>query len=195
MTRSRLIYLFISITILLGLSCKKDNIIRSKHTQSYFIGYPKLTDKLYVNTLMGKEGYTILKNQTDLYEKNYSNFKDLRSYRSANIKFEKQFLNGEKNYRIILYTLLNNTKTDSIEFFRHTAGFKYEPSNYTHISYLDLKNNKIWQLKYFSSPLDKSSYPISYEVSKIENGKIKSDHIYFLDESLDAEMDKRNLYY
>jgi hypothetical protein len=89
MTRSGFIYLFISITILLGLSCKKENIISSNRTQNYFFGDQKLADKLYVNTLMGKEAYAILKNQTDLYEKNYSNFKNLSSYRSANIKFEK----------------------------------------------------------------------------------------------------------
>jgi len=50
-------------------------------------------------------------------------------------------------------------------------------------------------LKYFSSPAAQSADPVSYEVSKIENGKIKPDHLYFLDESLDAEIDKRNLYY
>ena len=195
MNRSGFIYLFISFTILLGLSCEKQDLVPNRQTQKYFIGDQKLADKLYFKTFKNKGGYAILKNQAELYEKNYSNFKDLPSYGSANIKFEKQFLNGGKNYRIVLYTLLNNKKTDSIEFFRHTAGFKYEPSNYTHVSYLDLKNNKIWQLKYFSSPAAQSADPVSYEVSKIENGKIKPDHLYFLDESLDAEIDKRNLYY
>lgn len=195
MNRSVFIYLFISFLVLFGLSCKKESIISSHQTQNYFFGDQKIADKLNFKILKDKEGYIVLKNQTELYKKNYLNFKDLAGYKSANIKFKKQFLNGGKNYRIILYTLLNNKKTDSTEFFRHTTGFKYEPSNYTHVSYLDLKNNKIWQLKYFSSPAAKSAYPVSYEVSKIENGKIKSDHLYFLDESLDTEMDKRNLYY
>jgi hypothetical protein len=196
MIRSKFLLLLIGIIIMLGISCKKDNKnISDKNNKTYFTGDQKLADKSYFETLTAKEGYVILKKQNDLYEKNYSNFKSSGSLTSAYIRFEKQFLKDKKNYRIVLYTLMNDTKTDSIEFYRNTTGFKYEPSNYTHISYLDLKTNKIWQLKYFSSPADKSCNLISYQVSKIDNGKIKPDSLFYLDESLDAELEKRNLYY
>ncbi|WP_394773622.1 hypothetical protein [Flavobacterium sp.] len=105
-------------------------------------------------------------------------------------------MSKEKKYRIVLYTLIENEKKDSIEFYRNVDDLKYEPSNYTCLSYLDLKVKNIWQLKYFSSPVDKSVGYIIYEKKKImENGKIETDSLFYLDESLDVEMEKNKLYY
>ncbi|WP_456311784.1 hypothetical protein [Pseudomonas shirazensis] len=95
-----------------------------------------------------------------------------------------------------MYTFFDNKKKDSIEFYRNVDDLKYEPSHYTSLSYLDIKNKKIWQIKYFSSPVDKSVGYVVFERSKIkENGKIETDSLYYLDESLDVEMEKNKLYY
>jgi len=69
MNRSGFIYLFISFTILLGLSCEKQDLVPNRQTQKYFIGDQKLADKLYFKTFKNKGGYAILKNQAELYEK------------------------------------------------------------------------------------------------------------------------------
>lgn len=115
---------------------------------------------------------------------------------NIDFKFEKQLISGGKKYRIVLYTFFDNKKKDSIEFYRNVDDLKYEPSNFTSLSYLDLRDKKIWQIKYFSSPVNKSVGYVLYERSKIkENGKIESDSLYYLDESLDAEMEKNDLYF
>ncbi|KUJ60003.1 hypothetical protein AR687_20495 [Flavobacteriaceae bacterium CRH] len=171
-----------------------------KFQENVFSGDSTLGSERYFDNLTDDKGYLVLKKQNDLYQKKYSNFKNSKfpqiiSTDRAKLKFEKQFIN-ETKYRIVLYTFIDNRKKDSIEFYRNVEDLKYEPSHYTSLSYLDIKNKKIWKIKYFSSPVDKSVGYILYERSKIiENGKIETDSLYYLDESLDVEMEKNKLYY
>ncbi|MFH7015053.1 hypothetical protein [Flavobacterium sp. FlaQc-47] len=168
--------------------------------KNIFSGDSILAIKNYFDHLTENKGYLILKKQNESYQKHYANFINIDTPQShstqLNFKFEKQFLSNEKKYRIVLYTLIDNKKKDSIEFYRNVNDLKYEPSNYTCLSYLDFKNKKIWQIKYFSSPINKSVGYILYEKNKVmANGKIEKDSLYYLDESLDVEMEKNNLYY
>jgi len=172
-----------------------------KSDRNIFSGDSILAMKNYFEHLTDDDkGYLILKKQNESYQNHYANFinTDSLQFSSHNIQFklEKQFLSNEKNYRIVLYTLIDNKKRDSIEFYRNVNDLKYEPGSYTSLSYLDLKNKKIWQIKYFSSRVDKSVGYILYAKNKVmENGKIETDLLYYLDESLDVEMEKQNLYY
>lgn len=171
-----------------------------KLQENLFLGDSTLGSKRYFDDLTDDKGYLMLKKQDNLYKKIYLNFKNSKfpqiiSAEGAKLKFEKQFIN-ETKYRIVLYTFINDRKKDSIEFYRNVEDLKYEPSHYTSMSYLDSKNKKIWQIKYFSSSVDKSIGYVLYERSKImENGKIITDSLYYLDESLDVEMEKNNLYF
>lgn len=201
MLKNKLLIIF---TCFIVISCnrKKENTIKLDNNQStiLFFGDSILGTKNYFKNLTKEKGYTILKKQNDLYQKSYLNFEngDISQFNTENInfKFEKQFLNSEKKFRIVLYTFVDSKKKDSIEFYRNVDDLKYEPSNYTCLSYLDLKNKKIWQMKYFSSPVDKSVGYILYKKNKVmENGKIETDSLYYLDESLDVEMEKYKLYY
>jgi len=113
-----------------------------------------------------------------------SNFNKLK------FKLVKQSIN-KKEYRVVLYSLINNIKKDSIEFYRSkknaTANY-----NYTCLSYLGLKHNAVWQIKYFTP----YSEIISYKRIDIKvNGSLQSDTLYYLDESLDVEMSKYKLYF
>lgn len=172
-----------------------------KSDRNIFSGDSILAMKNYFEHLTDDDkGYLILKKQNESYQNHYANFinTDSLQFSSNNIQFklEKQFLSNEKNYRIVLYTLIDNKKRDSIEFYRNVNDLRYEPGSYTSLSYLDLKNKKIWQIKYFSSRVDKSVGYILYAKNKVmENGKIETDSLYYLDESLDVEMEKENLYY
>jgi len=172
-----------------------------KSDRNIFSGDSILAIKNYFEHLTDDDkGYLILKKQNESYQNHYANFinTDSLQFSSNNIQFklEKQFLSNEKNYRIVLYTLIDNKKRDSIEFYRNVNDLRYEPGSYTSLSYLDLKNKKIWQIKYFSSRVDKSVGYILYAKNKVmENGKIETDSLYYLDESLDVEMEKENLYY
>ncbi|KIC03677.1 hypothetical protein OA88_02700 [Flavobacterium sp. JRM] len=201
MLKNKLLIVF---TCFIVISCNrnKGNTIKLDNNQStiLFFGDSILGTKNYFKNLTKEKGYTILKKQNDLYQKSYLNFEngDISQFNTENInfKFEKQFLNSEKKFRIVLYTFVDSKKKDSIEFYRNVDDLKYEPSNYTCLSYLDLKNKKIWQMKYFSSPVDKSVGYILYKKNKVmENGKIETDSLYYLDESLDVEMEKYKLYY
>lgn len=170
-----------------------------KFQENVFSGDSTLGSKKYFDHLTDDKGYSILKKQNDLYQKEYLDFMNSKLPQiisnNTKLQFEKQFIN-ETKYRIVLYTFFDNKKKDSIEFYRNVDDLKYEPSHYTSLSYLDIKNKKIWQIKYFSSPVDKSIGYVLYERSKVmENGKIETDSIYYLDESLDVEMYKNKLYY
>jgi hypothetical protein len=165
------------------------------NTNNIFLGDSKISrgHEKYFRTLVQANGYMILKNQNDQYKKIYQKFDKTEFINSSSkqIKFilTKQNVNPNKDYRIVLYTYLNGRKKDSIEFYRNFYSNEFE--SYTCMSYLDLKENKIWQIKYFSS--DKI---ILYGSKKINiNGNIKTDSLYYLDESLEATMQKYNLYY
>ena len=190
---------FLIVLLSFGFTCEKES--RFKFQENIFSGDSTLAKKTYFENLTKKnKGYSILKKQNESYQKNYLNFKNgiVPQLKKDNLKlkFEKQFLDNGKKYRIVLYTFINNKKKDSIEFYRNVDDLQNEPSNYTCLSYLDLKNKKIWQIKYFSSPVDKSVGYVSYEKNKVlENGKIETNSLYYLDESLDVEMEKNKLYY
>ncbi|GAA3767894.1 hypothetical protein [Flavobacterium ginsengiterrae] len=166
-----------------------------------FLGDSILETKNYFQNLTDTTGYTLLKKQNELYLKNYldfinNNIPQIGSDRNIKLKFEKQLFKNKDEYRIVLYSFLNNKKVDSLEFYRNATHLEYEPSNYTNLSYLNLKNGKIWQIKYFSSPVDKSVGYIFYGRKKIlESGKVETDSLCYLDESLDVEMEKNKLYY
>ena len=185
--------------VIILFSCKKNNRLIEKQNKDVFLGDSIIMENNYFQNLSEVNGYSILSMQNKLYQKKYSNFKnsDVSQLKdNINFKFEKQYVNKGDKYRIVLYTLIHNTKKDSFEFYRNVNDLKYEPSNYTSLSYLDLKHSKIWQIKYFSSPVDKSVGYILYAKNKIlENGKIETDSPYYLDESLDVEMEKNKLYY
>jgi len=180
-------------------SCKKNNGLSEKQNKEIFLGDSIIMENNYFQNLSEANGYSILNTQNNLYQKKYFNFKnsDVSQLRdNIYFKIEKQFINKGKKYRVVLYTLINNIKKDSIEFYKNVKDLQYEPSNYTSLSYLDLKHNEIWQIKYFFSSVDKSVGYILYAKNKIlENGKIETDSLYYLDESLDIEMEKNKLYY
>lgn len=166
-----------------------------------FLGDSTLETKNYFENLTDSTGYVLLKKQNQLYVKNYLDFlnddiSQISSDKNIKLKFEKQFFKNKNEYRIVLYSFLNDKKVDSLEFYRNVTDLEYEPSNYTNLSYLNFKNGKIWQIKYFSTPVDKSVAYILYERKKIlESGKLETDSLYYLDESLDVEMGKNKLHY
>lgn len=172
-----------------------------KSDKEVFLGDSVLAIKNYFENLNNNTGYVILKKQNELYLKNYSNFLNndipqISSSTNIKLKFEKQLFKSKNEYRIVLYTFLNDKKIDSVEFYRNVTALEYEPSSYTNLSYLNLKNGKIWQIKYFSSPVDKSIGYIFYGRKEIlQSGKVETDSLYYLDESLDVEMEKNKLYY
>lgn len=163
------------------------------NTNNVFLGDSKISrgHEKYFKNLVRTKGYIILKNQNNQYKNAYAKFdkSELINSNSKHLKFKliKQYI--DKDYRIVLYTYLNGKKKDSCEFYRNSNN--NELQNYTCMSYLDLKENKIWQIKYFSQ-----GEIILYGSDEINiDGSIKTDSIYFLDESLDALMQSYNLYY
>jgi len=162
-------------------------------TNNVFLGDSKISlgHEKYFKNLVRTKGYIILKDQNNKYKNAYAKFdkSELINSNSKNLKFKliKKYLN--KDYRIVLYTYLNGKKRDSTEFYRNSNDHKLQ--NYTCMSYLDLKENKIWKIEYFSQ-----GEIIFYGSDKINiDGSIETDSIYFLDESLDALMQNYNLYY
>lgn len=188
------ISVFILLLIILLSFSGKENKAFQLNENDVFFGDPKISlgREGYFKTIVKDNGYLILKKQAELYNKKYSNFDSSNFINSTSqktkFKFIKQRLNN-KNYRIVLYTYLNNKKKDSIEFYR-SYGSK-DVKRYTCLSYLDLKTNKIWQIKFFYN-----DDIILYASNNIKtDGKIKSDSLYYLDESLDVEMGEYHLYY
>lgn len=186
-----------------SLITSNDNVFDANYelVHNIFLGDSTLETKNYFENLTDSTGYVLLKKQNQLYVKNYSDFlnddiSQISSDKNIKLKFEKQFFKNKNEYRIVLYSFLNDKKVDSLEFYRNVTDLEYEPSNYTNLSYLNLKNGKIWQIKYFSTPVDKSVAYILYERKKIlESGKLETDSLYYLDESLDVEMGKNKLHY
>ncbi|TZF95213.1 hypothetical protein FW781_15075 [Chryseobacterium panacisoli] len=196
---SKTIYTFSFFLIFITLSiCCKDNktYIREKNID-FFLGDKKISEKKYFELLTSSKGYSILKNQNSIYEKNYSNIHntEVSKEESLSIILNKSISN-EKNYKLVLYTLRNTKKIDSIQFYRKVNDVRYKSDRYTCLSYLDLKNKKIWQVSYFSSP-NQSLDIISYSTSKInQDGTItKFDSITYLDESLETELSNNKVYY
>jgi len=177
--------------------CFFQNIVAQNISKTdVFLGDSSISlgEEKYFKSIAGAKGHLILEKQNSLYQKKIFDFNKWDLIRSdfSNIKFKlvKQSLN-KKEYRIVLYSLLNNTKKDSIDFYRSkkNATPNY---NYTCLSYLDLKHKAVWQIKYFTP----DSEIISYKRIDIKvNGSLQSDILYYLDESLDVEMSKYKLYF
>ncbi|MCM0666441.1 hypothetical protein [Flavobacterium tyrosinilyticum] len=143
----------------------------------------------YFKSITKQDGSSVLEKQNNLYKSRFSSF-EKSNVINAKYQFVKQILKSKNDYRIILYTLLNDKKKDSIEFYRSTVD--KEIPNYTCLSYLDVKNNKIWQLKYFATDTEIILY-MNNDVKK--DGSIKRDSLYFLDESKEAKMDTYKLFW
>lgn len=167
-----------------------DNCLNKQSYNNFFgdstIGLGK---EKYFKSITKQDGSSVLEKQNNLYKSRFSSF-EKSNVINAKYQLVKQILKSKNDYRIILYTLLNDKKKDSIEFYRRTVD--KEIPNYTCLSYLDVKNNKIWQLKYFATDTEIILY-MNNDVKK--DGSIKRDSLYFLDESQDVKMDKYNLYY
>ncbi len=153
------------------------------------LGYEK-----YFKSIASSKESLILDKQNSLYQKKFANLNksELLSSNFNKVKFKlvKQILN-KNEYRIFLYSILNNIKKDSIEFYRNkkNATPNY---NYTCLSYLDLKHSAVWQIRYFTP----GSEIISYKRIDIKaNGSLQSDTLYYLDESLDVKMSNYKLYF
>ncbi|PRA91393.1 hypothetical protein CQ046_23260 [Chryseobacterium sp. MYb7] len=195
---SKSIYLFSFILIFTTLSiCCKDSISTKEKKTVFFLGDKKISDKKYFESLTSSKGYSILRNQNSLYEKNYSNIHNAQLSKSESLSIIlNKSISNEKNYKLVLYTLKNKKKIDSIQFYRKVNDVRYKSDRYTCLSYLDLKNKKIWQVSYFSSP-NQSLDIISYSISKInKDGTItKFDSIPYLDEALETELSNNKVYY
>lgn len=199
--KRKLVISLIAIFIICCAVSKNKSSQKENQISSCFLGDQIIARKGYfANLSTTNKGYSVLNKQNELYQKNYSDFKNniITQFKVKNVKLkiEKQFLKSKRKYRIVLYTFNGNKKKDSIEFYRNVDDLKYEPSNYTCLSYLDVKDKKIWQIKYFSSSVNNSVGYVLYKRDKImDNGKIEADSLYYLDESLDVEMEKNKLYY
>ncbi|MFH6966958.1 hypothetical protein [Flavobacterium sp. FlaQc-28] len=183
--------------VLFGFSCKKnhsltkENDFSQKQNSEIFFGDSiiGLGEEKYFKAITKQNGSSILEKQNNLYKSRFSSFENSNLI-NGKYQFVKQILKNKNDYRIILYTLLNDKKKDSIEFYRSTVD-KQIP-NYTCLSYLDVKNNKIWQLKYFATDNEIILY-MNNDVKK--DGSIKRDSLYFLDESKEAKMDTYKLFW
>jgi hypothetical protein len=199
MIKNRLSFLIIFLVILFSLSCKQSESSFIKQNQNNFLGNQTLSKNSYFESITESKGYIRLKDQNTLYENTYTKIKssDVFQFQTGHIKykFEKQLLNTKENYRVVLYTLIDNKKKDSIIFYTKENDLKYEFKGYTCMSYLNLKTNKLWQIKYLSYSHNDSVGIVSYEENSVlANGTIQSDSLHFLDESLDVEIEKNNLY-
>lgn len=198
MVKQKLIISFFYTITTLSLCCEKKNHFIPAQSQEYFLGDKNIAGKNYFQSLTGNKGYAVLKNQNTLYEKNYSNRRDIKVLNKSIISLKlSESISDKKNYKLTLFTLRKGKKIDSIQFYRKVNNVRYESDRYTCLSYLDVKNRKIWQITYFSSDHNKSDELISYSTSKInENGSIiKYDSIYYLNEQLETELSNNNVYY
>lgn len=191
----------IIVLILLGISCKKNEVPEKiTNLTDYFFGDSTMAQSDYFKLIIGENGYNILKKQSDLYRQKYfdSEKDNLPNVKKGNltIKLIKGNPLDKNNPRILLYTFVDNKKVDSLQFYRSSNNIRYSSDVYTCLSYFDEKTNKIWQARFFSYDKDKQWDIASYKQSTIlSDGKIKNDSLYYLDESLEVEMEKHNLYY
>lgn len=196
-------YSALMLTILVSICCKQAVDTSSKnivHNKNYFVGDSILANENYFNSLKNGKGDLVLKKQNEEYLKQYSLSENEELYitlkNNLSIKLVKEKRTDRSIVKVNLFTYVNNKKTDSIQFYRNISGDGF--GNYNCLSYFNAKTNKIWQIKYFPlNPLRGNSVGIvSYTESSIStDGTIKSDSLHYLDESLDVEMEKYNLYY
>lgn len=195
---NKLRYLLSTIILLIifNICCTKNkNSSHPSHQNTYW-GDVTLSEKNYYNDLVNSDIYSILKKQNNEYRKSYTKFNEdeINLNNSTSIKIIREELSDTNQLKINLYTFNKNKKTDSIRFYRNISGNGY--GEYNCLSFFDKKNNKIWQINYFPSEFDKSVNIISYLESSIKpDGTIKTDSLYYLDESQEIIMQENNLYY
>lgn len=190
--------------ISLSFCCKqKKELFETKTSKNIYTGDSTLSNKNYFNTLvsLGDEKINLaLQKQNEKYLKEYKKINpgELQSISKENYttKLVNEAQHDKNNIKVNLYTIIGNKKIDSISFYRNISGNNF--GKYICLSYFNPKMNKLWQIKYF--PLNpirgNSASMISYTVKSInETGIIKTDIIHFLDESLEVEMEKNELYY
>jgi len=187
--------------VLFSISCKKNHLlnrINDKKTH-YFFGDSTMSQSNYFNLVTGENGYTILKKQNKLYQQKYfdSEKGNLPEIKKGNLTIRLlKMKSSDKNSKVILYTFKDDKKIDSLQFYRSSDNIRYPSDVYTCLSHFDIKTNKIRQVRYFSYDKDRQWDIVSYKQSTIlPNGNIKKDSLYYLDESLEVEMEKHHLYY
>lgn len=193
--------LSIFLIIFSGVCCKQNmpNINKTDTTtSSVFWGDSTLAKENYFKTVASEHGSSILKKQNNLYLKKYSDYNSTDSkstnLNAISVQLLKQSSSSSKEFKVNFFTYDNGKKIDSLDFYRNISGDGF--GEYNCLSYFDQKNNRLWQIKYFPSKGKDPSYIISYSKSSItSDGKIEQDSLYYLDESLEEEMDKYNLYY
>ncbi|MCU7618773.1 hypothetical protein NZ698_16380 [Chryseobacterium sp. PBS4-4] len=203
MMKKKFLLSIIFLIILLSFYCKQNMSPSSKAKEQNIdsiLGNSILAKENYFNLIVGKEGDIILKKQNKEYFDKYSELKDEKNFyisqNSLSIIFEKEKLTHKDNIKINLFTVVGNKKIDSVQFYRNISGNGF--GMYNCMSYFNPKTNKIWQIQYFPlNPLRGNSVGIiSYTESSItSDGHIRIDSLHYLDESLDAEMEKYSLYY
>lgn len=186
---------------ILGICCKQSKnslSINENKIENHFFGDSILSKNNYFETLVKGNDKSFLKKQNEKYLTIYSHFKNDSSFISEDIsiKLIKEELHDENNIKVNLFTYKGKEKVDSIQFYRNISGEGF--GTYNCLSYYNKQTNKIWQIKYFPlNPLRANLVGIvSYtESSFTSDGKFKLDSLHYLDESLDLEMEKYNLYY
>jgi len=185
----------IFLIIFLEASCKKDN----KQSQTnYFWGDSTMAKSDYFNSIKGENGYDILKQQNELYSKKIiPGNKDLGVIRKGKLTINLVAKKTEnKDVNVMLYTIMNDKKMDSIQFYRYSENIRYPADQYFCLSYFDDKTNKIWQTKYFTFDKEKLlEIAALKEAIILPNGTIKENNLHFLDESLEEEIQKHHLSY
>lgn len=199
MSKIRLNYCSLLLLAAFSLQCtqNKRSIVTNKNSNYSGDRIISFGDQKYFKSLTGGKGYGILKKQNNTYFKHFIKFKNYKIESQKNdvsvTLITEQPLNSE-NVKVNLITYIKNRKADSIQFYRKMAGETY--GRYNCLSYFDREKNKIWQIKYFPSATNRPADIVSYSSSNISSsGIIKTDSVYYLDESLDAVMQKYNLYY
>jgi len=197
MKSNKFYYFFSTFFIIFsGFCCKQNKTnIQSK---DIFLGDSMLSKNIYFKTIAAEKGFYILEKQNIKYlnEFSYFNKDDIEPTNLNNILFKiiKEKSSNTKQVKVNFYIYRNGKKTDSLDFYRNISGDGF--GRYICMSYFDQKYHKIWQIKYFPSIDKEPSNIISYSESTINsNGKIKLDSLHYIDESLDVEMEKYNLYY
>ncbi len=189
---------FLMIFALLTASCKEYIKYNVENPSSSFLGNKRLEEPNFFDQVA--KNHNSLMTQCALYEENFRAFNDSNVLKlpgkNLHSKLQKQLLHSSDS-RIVLFTYVNNTKVDSVEFYRNSEVYNETAgcNQYTCLSYLDLKKGEIWQAKYFHQSKFDTPAIICYLKRTIRtDGKIRTDSLNYLDESLEAEMQQYKLY-
>ena len=199
-TRNTIFSLFIFISLFYSFcdECEKNHITEKNQNENAYWGDFTLSHTYYWKKLVKGKTYQILKKQNSLYQNTYTKIQPQKISLSKNliIKLTRVKTTNQSDIKINLYTYIGNKKIDSIQFYRSVSGNEF--GHFNSLSYFNPNTHKIWQIQYFPiNPVTGNSVGIvSYTEKNIRSdGKIKTDSLHYLDESLDVEMDKYHLYY